>query len=102
MRVGAKERAEARAVAEMPGSFAECWREIQDLRAEVERLRGIVQADIEEKAEARGEAERLRAALTDLVAWFDDEPDSGMIDELRRARLALRASPSPGTTQEGT
>lgn len=38
MRVGAKERAEARAVAEMPGSFAECWREIQDLRTRVATL----------------------------------------------------------------
>lgn len=33
------------------------------LLAEAERLRGIVQADLEEKAEAWGEVERLRADL---------------------------------------
>lgn len=37
----------------------DCKRE--GLQAEVERLRGIVQADLEEKAEAWGEVERLRA-----------------------------------------
>lgn len=35
------------------------------LLAEVERLRGIVQADLEEKAEAWGEVERLRAAYAE-------------------------------------
>jgi hypothetical protein len=73
------------------------------LVGEVERLRGIVQADLEEKAEAWGEVERLRAALGDIARYEDSAreivaqnrwPSTLAIDLAGKARLAL--SPGPG------
>jgi regulator of replication initiation timing len=96
MRVGAKERAEARAVAEMPGSFAECWREIQDLRAEVERLRGIVQADLEEKAEAAVRNGELREVLHGLISVRFNEDAAEVEAAYDAAKDTLRAGLSAG------
>jgi hypothetical protein len=72
---------------------------VASLRAEVERLRGIVQADLEEKAEAWGEVERLRAVLyriaDPLTIWPVATDRSNPWQEA--ARAALRTSPSPPT-----
>jgi hypothetical protein len=67
------------------------------LRAEVSRLRGIVQADLEEKAEAWGEVERLRAALAEMI---EEAQNSGTWTKKGLARM--RAVLSPRTGQEGT
>lgn len=98
-----------------------------DALEEVERLRGIVQADLEEKAEAWGEVERLKAQLLEHAEVCKEGPwpATSLRGTLERAAKILRgsehedqgaaydaalalieaaigASPSPRTAQEGT
>jgi chromosome segregation ATPase len=53
--------------------LAEAQTDVRAFRAEVARLRGIVQADLEEKSDAWGESERLKGAIeayeADAVAY---------------------------------
>lgn len=73
----------------------DCKREV--LQAEVERLRGIVQADLEEKAEAWGEVERLNRLLDEALAWVPERGIGGQFrDEVRKARAVT----SPGASHE--
>ena len=68
---------------------------------EIERLRGIVQADLEEKAEAWGEVERLKAAIRAMVLEATEQ--SGLREEYQEwdkfERLAAEALRDAAPTQ---
>jgi hypothetical protein len=85
---------------------AEAMAVVYSLEGTVERLRGNLQGNLEEMAEAWGEVERLRAALADSLGGLRYiEQRYGKLDGVGWDRVysyAESTSPSPGTTQEGT
>lgn len=84
-----------------PGIFAaQLQAENAALRAEVSRLRGIVQADLEEKAEAWGEVERLRDAMEQAEAELSFYGPAEYAGKARKIlRDAMETTPSPGVVR---
>jgi hypothetical protein len=92
--------------------YERAGRRIDELHAEVERLRGIVQADLEEKAEAWGEVELLKSALmqyvdTCVMHALEERMgtyrlvNDGELDQCHiRAMALLGLAPSPGASHE--
>lgn len=73
----------------------DCKREV--LQAEVERLRGIVQADLEEKAEAWGKIDRLKSELFNAQFLLSEEKRDREFAqiELRNYKAELRRVTGP-------
>ena len=84
----AQQEASAKEIAALRAEVKKAHQSLTWTAAEVERLRGIVQADLEEKAEAWGEVERLTESERSLQAQAElsEAYESRLLAEVERLR----------------